>query len=170
VAKAPDDKDDETMATTKATTAARPAAKKAAPSRAKAAPAKRTAPPKAPPAPETLRDQAGALASKASEKAKDAAQKGMNHASDALDNVSQMAEDVARTIDEKLGANYGEFARRAASGVASIATSLKSKEVEDLLHDTRDFIRKRPGVAIGAAAAVGFVLTRLVKAGSDDEA
>ena len=44
---------------------------------------------------------------------------------------------------------------------------MDTKQVDDILEDTRQFIRKSPGVAIGAAAAIGFVLARLVRSGRD---
>ncbi len=50
-----------------------------------------------------------------------------------------------------------------------VADALKGKDVDDLVEDTRKFIREKPAVAIGAAAAVGFVLMRLMKAGSGNK-
>ena len=38
---------------------------------------------------------------------------------------------------------------------------------DDIVEDTRNFVRKSPALAIGAAAAVGFLLTRLIRAGRD---
>lgn len=119
-------------------------------------------------APESLRDQAGSMASKAGDKAREYANTGKEKASGALDEISGMVENVARTIDEKVGAQYGDYARRAAGAVSGVADALKSKDVDDLVSDARNFIREKPAVAIGVAAAVGFVLTRLVKAGSND--
>ena len=43
----------------------------------------------------------------------------------------------------------------------------RSKSVDDLLDSARELVRKSPGVAIGAAAAVGFVVARLLTAGLD---
>ena len=81
-----------------------------------------------------------------------------------------MVEDVASTLDAKVGAQYGDYARKAADAVSGLAETLKSKEIDDLLADARNFVRQRPAVAIGAAAALGFVLTRIVRAGDDKEA
>jgi ElaB/YqjD/DUF883 family membrane-anchored ribosome-binding protein len=120
------------------------------------------------PAPETLRDQASNMASKASDKAREYANSGKEKATGALDEISHMVENVAKTIDEKVGAQYGDYARRAAGAVSGVADALKSKDVDDLVSDARNFVRDKPAVAIGVAAAVGFVLTRLVKAGSND--
>ena len=42
------------------------------------------------------------------------------------------------------------------------------QDVDDLFDDTRDFVRKSPGVAIGIAAVAGFALMRVIKTGLDD--
>jgi ElaB/YqjD/DUF883 family membrane-anchored ribosome-binding protein len=117
----------------------------------------------------SLRDQAADLTQQAKDKVRDAASSGKDKATDAMGGLSNMVDDVAATLDDKFGAQYGDYARRAASAVSGLADTIKSKEVEELVEDARDFVRKRPAVAIGAAAALGFVLTRLLKAGTDDD-
>ncbi len=77
-------------------------------------------------------------------------------------------ERVAKTVDDRLGKQYGDYARRAASAVSNVADTLKGKEIDDLVADTRKFVREKPAIAIGAAAAIGFVLTRLFRSGSSD--
>jgi ElaB/YqjD/DUF883 family membrane-anchored ribosome-binding protein len=143
-----------------AATTSKPVTQKAAPKKAAANGAH----------PETLRDQAKSLVGQASDKARGAANTSKEKATGMLDELSKMVDDVAKTIDERVGANYGDMARKAASTVSSVAGSLKSKDVDDLVADARKFVREKPAVAIGAAAAVGFLLTRLMKAGGDDEA
>ena len=115
---------------------------------------------------ETLRKEAGGFASKATDRAREYANTRKVQATGALDDVADMVESVAKTIDEKVGAQYGDYARRAASAVTGVADALKSKDVDDLVADARTFVREKPQVAIGIAAALGFVLTRLAKAGS----
>ena len=119
---------------------------------------------------ESLRDKAGDFASKAGDKAREYANTGKDKATGALDEISGMVETVAKTIDEKVGAQYGDYARRAAGAVSGVADALKSKDVDDLVKDARTFVREKPAVAIGVAAALGFVFMRLVKAGSGDDA
>lgn len=116
---------------------------------------------------ETLQDQASSFKDKAGDKARDYANTGKTKATNLLDSLSQTVDDLARTVDKRLGTNYGDYARKAASAVSDVADTLKGKEVDDIVADTRDFVRKQPVVAIGAAAAVGFLLTRLFKAGTN---
>ena len=115
----------------------------------------------------SFKDGAANFAKQAAEKARDLAADGKTRAGDALDEVSRLMDSAANTVDEKLGANYGKYARSAAEGIAGFSESLKAKDVDDLVADVQGFVRKSPAVAIGIAAAVGFVVARLVKAGID---
>ena len=177
------------MAEKKATAPAKPAAaKRAAPAKTtapKAAAAKTAAPktatkaamPKAAtkpmPKPTVAAAPSGesfrSFKGKASDKAREYADTGKDKATTILDNLSKTVEELARSVDERLGTTYGDYTRKAADAVSSAATTLKGKDVDDIVADTREFVRTRPAVAIGAAAAVGFLLTRLIKAGSNDQ-
>ncbi|MDB5736606.1 MAG: hypothetical protein JWO65_274 [Sphingomonas bacterium] len=112
-------------------------------------------------------DKASAFAAQAGDKARDYAEQGKERASGALSEVARMIGNTAGTIDEKIGSGYGDYARRAADAVSGAADNLRDKDVEELIGDARDLVRKSPAIAIGAAAAAGFVLARLIKAGSD---
>jgi len=115
----------------------------------------------------SFKDGAANFAKQAAEKARDLAADGKARAGDALDEVSRLMGNAADTVDEKLGANYGQYARSAADSIASFSEGLKAKEIDDLVADVQGFVRKSPAVAIGIAAALGFVVARLVKAGMD---
>jgi len=105
----------------------------------------------------------------ATDKARDYAGKGVNRATDALDEAARFLEDTARTIEEKLGPQYGRYGFSAAESVSGFAEQLRGKDVEELVEDARDLVRKSPAVAIGAAVGLGFILARLAKAGAGYE-
>ncbi len=44
-------------------------------------------------------------------------------------------------------------------------TTLANKDPDELIDDTRGFVRKSPGIALAGAAIIGFVLARLIKTG-----
>ena len=67
-----------------------------------------------------------------------------------------------------VGEKYGNYARSAADAVSSFAEKLNAREIDDIVEDARGFVRKSPAVAIGAAAVVGFLISRLIKSGMDD--
>src|SRR3546814_13513232 len=79
--------------------------------------------------------------------------------------ISDWSSDVCSSDLERLGAEYGDYARRAADSVSGFADTLRTKDVDELLDDARAIVRKGPVIAIGTAAAIGFALVRLVKAG-----
>lgn len=101
-------------------------------------------------------------------KAKSAASQGKERTGTAIENLSKMIEDSAKTIDDNVGAKYGDYARSAADAVSSFAEKLNAKEIDEMVEDARGFVRKSPAVAIGAAAVVGFLVSRLIKSGMDD--
>lgn len=115
------------------------------------------------------RDQADDLAAQAKDAARSGAASAKNMTGDALHGLSKLIADTAETVDSKLGPQYGDYARKAAEAVSGAAKSLDEKDIDQLAEDARNFVRKSPAVAIGAAAVVGFVLMRLMR-GSKDEA
>ena len=112
------------------------------------------------------------LSSQAGERARGFVTQGLERTSEALANVSKMIGDTASGIDERLGQEYGDYARRAAGSLEEAANNIAAKDPDELIEDTRNFVRNSPGVALAGAAVVGFVVARLLKTGvsSDDEA
>jgi ElaB/YqjD/DUF883 family membrane-anchored ribosome-binding protein len=105
------------------------------------------------------------LASQAGERTRGIVTQGLERTSEALANVSKMVGDTAAGIEERLGPEYGEYARRAAGSIEGVANSIASKDPDELIEDTRNFVRNSPGIALAGAAVVGFVVARLFKTG-----
>ena len=117
---------------------------------------------------EKVREGRGKLAGQAADKTRGLVGQGLERSSEALANVSKLVGDTASGLDERLGAEYGDYARKAAGAIEDVANSLASKDPDQLIDDTRNFVRKSPGVALAGAAIVGFALARLVKSGFVD--
>jgi ElaB/YqjD/DUF883 family membrane-anchored ribosome-binding protein len=115
-----------------------------------------------------VRDQVDTLRGQAGDKLRTYADDGKERATGLLDDFAGVIDDAAKSIDERLGAEYGDYAHRASEAVASFAGRVRDKSVDDLVDDTREIVRKSPAVAIAAAAVVGFALMRLVRTGLDD--
>jgi len=112
------------------------------------------------------------LSGQAADRAKDLLSQGIERSAEALANVGKLIGDTAAEIDERLGEGYGDYARRAAETIEGAANSLPAKDPEELIDDTREFIRRSPAVALAGAAIVGFAIARLIKSGlssGDDE-
>ena len=117
---------------------------------------------------EKVREGRGKIAGQAADKTRGLVGQGLERSSEALANVSKLVGDTASGLDERLGAEYGDYARKAAGAIEDVANSLASKDPDQLIDDTRNFVRKSPGVALAGAAIVGVALARLVKSGVDD--
>lgn len=118
---------------------------------------------------QTLKTETGKLSTQAADKARGFVGQGLERSGEALGNVSKMIGDTAASLDERLGAEYGDYARKAASAIEDAANKLSAKDADELIEDTREFVRKSPGVALAGAAIIGFALVRLVKAGLDQD-
>lgn len=114
-----------------------------------------------------VREGRDKLAGTAAEKTRGLVGQGLERGSEALANVSKLVGDTAEGLEERLGAEYGDYARKAATAIEDVANRLASKNPDELIDDTRDFVRKSPGIALAGAAIVGFAVARLVKTGLD---
>lgn len=114
-----------------------------------------------------LKDEASKLGTQAADRARAFAGENKERATNALDEVAKMFEGAALDVDARLGEQYGKYARSAAQGISNFAESLRGKEVDDLFNDATELVKKSPVIAVGAAAAIGFVVARLIKSGVD---
>ena len=105
------------------------------------------------------------LSGQAADKARGFVGQGLERSAEALSSVSRMIGETATGIDERLGEEYGDYARRAAEAIGGAADNLASKDPDELIDDTREFVRRSPGVALAGAAIVGFAVARLIKTG-----
>ena len=115
----------------------------------------------------SLRSGSEKLSGQAAEKARGFVGQGLERGSEALANVSKLIGDTASGLDERLGPQYGDYARKAASTIEDTANRIAAKDADELIEDTRGFVRKSPGIALAGAAVLGFALVRLVKSGLD---
>ena len=116
---------------------------------------------------DTLRSGTDKLSGQAADKARGLVGQGLERGSEALANVSKLIGDTATGLDDRLGSQYGDYARKAATTIEETANRLAAKDADELIDDTREFVRKSPGVALAGAAILGFALVRLVKSGLD---
>jgi ElaB/YqjD/DUF883 family membrane-anchored ribosome-binding protein len=115
-----------------------------------------------------VRDHVTGLRGQASDRLRGFADDGKGRVTGLLEDVSEVINDAARSVDERLGQEYGDYAHRAAGAVADFAGRIRDRSVDDIMDDTRDFVRKSPVVAIGIAAVAGFALIRVIKTGLDE--
>ena len=113
-------------------------------------------------------DEAKSMGEQAKQRAAQLAKDGKNRASDGLATLGKTVSGTADTIDDKLGTQYGDYARTAARTMQEAAAKLDAKDLGELGDDARKFIKDSPGAAIGIAAVAGFFLARMFRGSSDD--
>ena len=116
---------------------------------------------------QAILDNTSKVKEQAGDKFRIYADEGKAKGAGALEQLSRMLTDAAGQVDEKLGGQYGEYARSAADQVQGLADTVRNKDVDDLMNDVRGFVKASPAVAIGVAAALGFAVARLAQAGLD---
>ena len=116
---------------------------------------------------QAIKDNASKYGEQATDKVRTLADTGKAKATGALTQVSKLIDDAAGQVDERLGSQYGDYARTAAGQISAFSSQIDGKDVEELLDEARAFVRKSPAVAVGIAAAVGFALARVIQSGVD---
>lgn len=111
--------------------------------------------------------EAKAYGTQAKGKAGELATDGKGKVAEALSALGRAVSDTAPSVDEKLGAKYGDYARSASRSLQEASAKLDAKSVDELGEDAREFVRKSPGLAVGIAAVGGFLLARLFRGSND---
>jgi ElaB/YqjD/DUF883 family membrane-anchored ribosome-binding protein len=111
-----------------------------------------------------LKAEAASLTDQAGDKLKGAAASGKDMAADAVHGLADAARGVADKMTDPKTKPVAEYANKAADSMDRFSDMLKRKSVDEMGTDVRNTIREHPGIAIGAAVAVGFILARFLKA------
>ncbi|MFM2371031.1 MAG: hypothetical protein RIS85_753 [Pseudomonadota bacterium] len=114
-------------------------------------------------------EDAKTYAGQAKEKGAQLAVEGKTKASDALSTLGKTISDNAGTIDEKLGVQYGDYARSAARSIQETAAKLEAKDLGELGDDVKGFVKNSPGIAIGIAAVAGYALAKMLSGGGSED-
>jgi hypothetical protein len=87
----------------------------------------------------------------------------------AAGHIESLAEalDSARARLDQDQPTLAAYAGRAATGVSNLATKLRDGNVEELLEDTRALARRNPALFLAGGVAIGFALSRFLKASAD---
>ncbi|GMN01549.1 hypothetical protein [Erythrobacter sp. MTPC3] len=110
-----------------------------------------------------LAGEARAYGAKAKDRAGELAVDAKSATSDGIASIGRVIADTAPQIDDRLGEQYGDYARRASRSLAETSAKIDAKSVDELGEDAREFVRKSPGTAVGIAAVAGFLLARMFR-------
>jgi len=81
-------------------------------------------------------------------------------AADHINDIAQALERAASQLEEPLAS----YTNRAALGVSNLATRVREGSIDDLVEDTRRIARRNPALFLVGGVAIGFALSRFIKA------
>lgn len=111
--------------------------------------------------------EARAYGEKAKVRAGELAVDAKSATSDGIASIGKVIAETAPQIDERLGEQYGDYARQASRTLAETSAKLDAKSVDEISEDAREFVRKSPGTALGIAAVAGFIIARIFRGSRD---
>jgi hypothetical protein len=114
------------------------------------------------------RQQASNLASRTSEQAKSQLANHKHNASQSMVPIQSALRESAQQLRNQGQGQVGDYAEKAADRVERFSTYLRQTEVDEIMEEVRGFARRRPGLFVGSAAAVGFFATRFLKSTSEE--
>ena len=102
---------------------------------------------------EKLRGSTDKISGQAADRARELVGQGLERGGEALANVSKLVGDTAASLDDRLGEEYGEYARRAASALEDAAGKLSAKNPDELIDEGKAYARAELGLAKATAEA-----------------
>lgn len=91
-------------------------------------------------------------------------------AADQIEALAQGAKSFVSEIEAKDTLGMSDYLTDMAESMTGLAGNLRGKSAEQLLHDAADLARSNPGLFIAGSIALGFGLSRFLKAGNTNAA
>lgn len=83
-----------------------------------------------------------------------------------LGSVAEALHEAARKLGENQDEMLAPAVEKGAGLVDRLSKTLKEHDIQDLLGRAQRSLRERPAISLGVAAAIGFAIGRIVRAGS----
>lgn len=108
-------------------------------------------------------DKAGQLADQVKQQASSRLSGQIGKASEGLGTVSEVVRSMGDQLREQDQGYLAQVTDQAASQVDRVASYLRGKDVDQLVHDTERFARRQPALFVGSAFALGLLASRFLK-------
>lgn len=113
---------------------------------------------------EELRSKATAIAQDAKQEGKAQVDEYRDVAANKVDTIAESVKAAAVKLDEGDAGNWSKQIAGMADIMTSFSQGLREKSADEVLHDVNRLARENPAIFIGSAVAIGFGLTRLMRA------
>ena len=115
------------------------------------------------------RQQTSELANRGTEQLKSQLANQKHNAAQRLRPVQTALQETAQQLRNQGQGSVGQYADRAADQVERFSTYLGERDVDQIMDEVRTLARRRPGLFLGSAAAIGFFATRFLKSSSEEQ-
>src|SRR5687767_6623763 len=116
---------------------------------------------------ETARDaksEVKDLAQQASQQAKQAAEQRKGTVAESISGVARALQSTATSLESEQQDFFARAAYDAATKLQGFSASIRDKDLAGIRRDAENLARTRPALFIGGCVAVGFALSRFLKA------
>jgi hypothetical protein len=92
-----------------------------------------------------------------------------NRATDGLENIATAVRQSAQPLRDQHHDTIAAYVGKAADQLDKLSSTLRERDVPELLDDARRFARERPAVFIGASFAAGLMAARFLKSSAESD-
>lgn len=85
-------------------------------------------------------------------------------AADELDKIAHAARAAVSDLEEQQQDGLSNYVAEMASGIGTLANSLREKNMDDLIQEAKRIARNNPALFLAGSVAIGFGLSRFAKA------
>jgi hypothetical protein len=108
--------------------------------------------------------QARDLAQQAQSQAKQLVETRKSAVADTLTGVARALDSTAQSLESEQQSNLSSYARSVSSSIERFSSGIRDKDLVGIKNDAERFARAQPALFIGGCVALGFALSRFLKA------
>jgi hypothetical protein len=120
--------------------------------------------------PQAQQTASGGIAGKVKERATAQLSTQKDRATDSLGSVASAVRQTGQRLREEQNETVAQYVEKAADQLDRLSSSLREKDVTELLQDAQRLARRQPALFIGGSFAVGLIAARFLKSSRRDEA
>ena len=115
------------------------------------------------------RQRTGQLASRGSEQIKSQLANQKHQAAQRMTPLQTALRETAQQLKNQGQGSVAQYADKSADQLEHFSRYLRENEVDQILDEARGFARRRPGLYVGSALALGFLASRFLKSSSEEQ-
>jgi hypothetical protein len=119
---------------------------------------------------EEVKNKAANVADDAKRKAREQAETHKHTVADQTENIAGVVERVADEFRNRDQQSLADYTGQLADSVKGFADNLRGRSIDELLQDTNRLARNNPTAFLLGSVAIGFALSRFVKASTESSA